>query len=89
MITATINGVALDLPRDFQIDLTSQSQILSFDKLAGDVVPSVSFPDTENNRNLLRHPNRFETKRTGLTEFSNFELRADGLPVNCRKAGFG
>lgn len=78
MITATIDTYALNLETGFAFDLVIQSQLWNFDKLRGDYVPSISFPDTENNRAILNHPNRFETRRTGAKEYENFELRSDG-----------
>jgi hypothetical protein len=78
MITAHIATDFLDLPVDFTFELTKVSQLFSFDKLRGDYVPSIAFPDTEHNRNILNHPNRFELKRNGLKEYSGFELRLNG-----------
>lgn len=78
MLTATIQNKHIDLPLDFSFDMVRQSQLLSFDKLRGDYCPSISFPETERNRALMNHPNRFELKRTGVREYPEFELRYNG-----------
>ena len=95
MITAYIGTEYIDLTNDFSFEWVRQSQLLSFDKLRGDGVPSISFPDTEHNRAILNHPNRFELQRSGLKEYPNFELRSDGmllirgtLVINSEFSGF-
>lgn len=78
MITATIDIYTLELETGFSFDLVTQSQLWNFDKLRGACVPSISFPNTERNRAILGHPNRFESRRTSKKEFENFELRSEG-----------
>jgi hypothetical protein len=81
MITASVNSQALNLPPDFTFELIRQSQLTSFDKLKGDLVPSISFPDTPRNRAVLQNPTLFELKRNGVKEFENFELMSEGFNI--------
>jgi hypothetical protein len=79
MITASIGIHQLEMAESFSFELIKQSQLFSFDKLKSSVVPSVSFPDTERNRTILNHPNRFELRRESLKVYPGFELRSDGF----------
>ena len=78
MITAHIGTQQIDLPKDFTFELIRQSQLTSFDQLMGDCIPSISFPDTERNRNLFNNPNRFELQRNGVKEYEGLVLRDKG-----------
>ena len=79
MITASVNGQALNLPLDFSFDLIRESQLTKHDNIKGDCIPSVSFPDTPRNRAVLQNPDLFELKRSGLKEFPNFEMLSEGF----------
>lgn len=81
MITASVNGQSLNLPLDFSFDLIRESQLTKHDKIKGDCVPEVVFPDTPRNRAVLQNPALFELKRNGVKEFQNFELKADGFDM--------
>ena len=81
MITARINNQLLNLPLDFTFEIVRNSQLTSFDKLKGDYVPSISFPDTERNRTILFNPQLFEMKREGVKEYPDFELDCNGYGI--------
>lgn len=78
MLTAHLDNTSIDLPASFEWDWIKYSQLANFTDIQGEVIPSVSFPDTERNRNVLNHPTRFELYRTGEKVYPNFELRDNG-----------
>lgn len=81
MITAHIGTDYLDLSSDFSFEHSVVSQLWNFEKLRGEYVPSISFPNSEHNCNILNHPNRFELRRNGNKVFEGFELRVDGYLI--------
>ena len=81
MITAHIGTDYLDLSSDFSFEHSVVSQLWNFEKLRGEYVPNISFPETEHNRTMLNHPNRFELRRNGNKVFEGFELRVDGYLI--------
>lgn len=81
MNTASVSGQALNLPIDFAFDHIRESQITKHNKIKGDCVPEIGFPDTPRNRAVLQNPALFELKRDGVKEFPNFELKVDGYDL--------
>ncbi len=77
MITVKANGVPLDLNKDYKIEIKKHSQLFSFDKIMGDMVVDITFPETDNNRSILLDPNNFALVRDSK-EFENSTIECNG-----------
>lgn len=79
MLTLTLNGIPIPIPRDFSMRLTWKNPACDFGKIPSGYGLGLSFPINEHTRALFGNPERFAKYRTANDQkFPGFEVRFAG-----------
>ncbi|HAH24951.1 MAG TPA: hypothetical protein DCL77_14555 [Prolixibacteraceae bacterium] len=80
MLTLTLNGNVIPLPKGFSTELTWKSPVTNFEKIPSGYALGISFSINEYTRMLFGNPERFTKRRLGSKViFPGFEIRIDGV----------